>query len=186
MPQARFLGSERTLHVRTRSDPDDLIPAIREQIRSLDRTMPAKVRPFADVVDANLERERLIATLCAIFAGLALVLTAAGLYGALAHSVERRTREIGIRISVGAEPVGVVWMVLRDCVLVAIAGIAVGAPVALWLSGVVRAQLFGVSPHDPSTMLAAAAGLLAIAMFAGFFPARRASRVDPVVALRHE
>jgi predicted permease len=186
MEQARFLGSERTLHVRTFLDPDDMMPAIREAVRALDGTMPARIRPFADVVDATLERERLIAMLAAVFAGLALVLTATGLYGAIAHGVERRTREIGIRISVGAQPGAVVWMVLRDCLLVAIAGTALGAPTAIWLAGVVRAQLFGVSPRDPVTLAAAAGGLIVVAVAAGYIPARRASRVDPAVALRQE
>jgi putative ABC transport system permease protein len=185
MTQPRFLGSERTLHVRT-ANAGETIPAVRDQIRGLDNTMPAKTRRFADLVDANLERERLIAMLSAVFAGLALVLTAAGLYGAITHGVEQRTREIGIRISIGAQPAGVVWMILRDCLIVAAAGIVVGAPIALWLSGVVRAQLFGVSPHDPATVVAATAGLMTVALLAGYFPARRASRVDPVVALRQE
>jgi predicted permease len=185
MTQPRFLGAERTLHVRTAS-AGEMIPAIRDLIRGLDGTIPAKVRRFADVVDATLERERLIAMLSAVFAGLALVLTATGLYGAIAHSVEQRTREMGIRISVGAQPATVVWMVLRDCLLAAGAGIAVGAPIALSVSGTVRAQLFGVSPHDPVTVLVAIASLLTVAMLAGYVPARRASRVDPVVALRHE
>jgi ABC-type antimicrobial peptide transport system permease subunit len=186
MPQARFLGSERTLHVRTSVDTDAMIVAIRNQIRALDATMPARIRPFAEVMDATLERERLIATLSGVFAALALVLTAAGLFGAIAYSVERRTREIAIRMSVGAQPLGVVWMVLRDCILVTVVGIAVGAPIAVWLSDVIRSQLFGVSPHDPATMVAAASGLLAVAMLAGYVPARRAARVDPVVALRQE
>jgi predicted permease len=185
MTQPRFLGSERTLHVRT-ANAGATIPAVRDQIRGLDNTMPAKTRRFADVVDATLERERLIAMLSTVFAGLALVLTAAGLYGAIAHGVEQRTREIGIRISIGARPGGVVWMILRDCLIVAAAGIAVGAPLTLWLTGVVSAQLFGVSPHDPATVIAATAGLITIAMLAGYVPARRASRVDPVVALRQE
>ncbi len=185
MTQPRFLSSERTLHVRT-TTAGEMIPAIRDQIRGLDSTMPANTRRFVDVIDANLERERLIATLSVVFAGLALVLTAAGLYGSIAHSVEQRTREIGIRISVGAQPAGVVWMVLRDCLVVSAAGIAVGAPIILLLSQTVRAQLFGVSPHDPATVVVAIAGLLTVAMLAGYVPARRASHVDPVVALRHE
>jgi predicted permease len=186
MPQARFLGTERTLHVRTSVERDAAISAVRNQIRALDATMPARIRPFADIVDATLERERLIATLAGVFAALALVLTAAGLFGAIAYSVERRTREIGIRVSVGAQPLGVVWMVLRDCLFVAVAGIALGAPITLWLSGAVKSQLFGVSPHDPATIAIAAGGLLAVAMLAGYLPARRAARVDPVIALRHE
>jgi ABC-type antimicrobial peptide transport system permease subunit len=185
MTQPRFLGSERTLHVRT-ANAGEMIPAVRDQIRGLDSTMPAQTRRFADVVDATLERERLIAMLSAVFAGLALVLTAAGLYGAISHGVEQRTREIGIRISIGAPPVGVVWMILRDCLIAAAAGIAAGAPLTLWLTGVVRAQLFGVSPRDPATVVAAIAGLITVAVLAGYIPARRASRVDPVVALRQE
>jgi predicted permease len=186
MPQARFLGSERTLHVRAVSDPDAVIPLIRDQIRALDSTMPVKARPFAEVVDASLERERLIATLSGTFAVLALILTATGLYGAITQSVERRTREIGIRVSVGAQPAGIVWMVLRDCLLVAVVGIAMGAPITLWLSGTVRSQLFGVSPHDPGTVVAAAVALILVATLAGYRPARQASRVDPIAALRHE
>jgi putative ABC transport system permease protein len=162
------------------------MPAIRAQIRSLDSAMPAKIRRFAEVVDANLERERLIATLCGVFAALALMLTAIGLYSAIAHRVERRTREIAIRISVGAQPASVVWMILRDCLLVAVAGIALGAPITLWLSGLVRAQLFGVSPRDPATLFAAATGLVMVAALAGYLPARRASRIDPVVSVRAE
>lgn len=137
-------------------------------------------------MDANLERERLIAMLCGVFSGLALLLTAIGLYGVIAHGVQRRTREIGIRMSLGARQTGVMWIVLRDCVTVAAAGIAAGAPLSVWLSRGVRAQLFGVSPCDPLTAACAAATLLVVAAAAGYLPARRASRVDPVVALRQD
>ena len=186
MEQARFLGAERTLHVRARSDRDEVIAAVRAQIRALDSTLPAKVRPFTHLVDANLERERLIATLCGVFAGLALLLTSIGLYGVIAHSVQQRAREIGIRMSLGAARAGVLWMILRDCLTVVAIGIAAGAPLGYWLSGTVRAQLFDVSPHDPATATGAVVVLVLVAMLAGYLPARRASRVDPVVALRHE
>jgi predicted permease len=186
MAQARSVGGQRTLHVRATSDPDDVIPALRDQIRALDSTLPAKIQRFTDVVDANLERERLIATLSGVFAALAVILTAAGVFGLIAHRVERRTREIGIRISLGAQSGWVVWMVVRDCLIVAAAGIAVGLPVTLWVSGAIRAQLFGVSPYDPATAIGAAAGLLLVALLAAYVPARRASHVDPMVVLRHE
>jgi putative ABC transport system permease protein len=186
MEQARFLDAERTLHVRTMSDPEHMIGAIREQIRALDSALPATIRPFSHLIDVNLERERLIATLCGSFAALALLLTSIGLYGVIAHSVQRRTREIGIRISLGAQRTRVLWMVLRDCVAVVAIGIVAAAPLSYWLSGAVRAQLFDVSPHDPGTAVAAVTVLFVVALLAGYLPARRASRVDPVVALRHE
>jgi predicted permease len=184
--QARFLSAERTLHVRTASAPEDIIGPLREQIRALDSTLPANVRPFSRLVDANLERERLIATLCGLFAALALVLTSIGLYGVIAHGVQRRTREIGIRMSLGAQRTRVLWMVLRDCLIVVAIGIAAGAPLSYWLAGTVRAQLFDVSPHDPVTAVGATVALVVVAVLAGSLPARRASRVDPVVALRCE
>ena len=186
LEQARFLGPERTLHVRTTADPAGMASAIREQIRALDSTLPARIRPFSDLVDATLERERLIATLCGVFAGLALLLTSIGLYGVIAHEVGRRTREIGIRISLGAQQAGVLRMVLRDAFVVVLAGLVVGVPLTLWTAAAVRAQLFGVSSHDPVTTAAAAVMLMVAAFLASYFPARRASRVSPIVALRHE
>jgi predicted permease len=186
MAQTRTVGAERTLHVRAASNTDDVIPALRDQVRALDTALPAKIRRFTDVVDANLERERLTAALSAAFGALGLMLTATGLFGLIAHSVERRTREIGIRISLGAQRVSVIWMVLRECVVVVAAGIAVGIPVSLWMSEVVRAQLFGVSPYDPVSAFVAAAGVVLVALLAAYVPARRASRVDPIVALRQE
>jgi predicted permease len=186
LDQARFLGAERTLHVRTAGDPRQMIAAVRDQIRALDASLPARVRPFSALVDANLERERLVAMLSGFFAVLALVLTAVGLYGVLAHAVHRRTREIGIRMSLGAQRRGVVWMVLRDCLIVVASGIAAGASICFWLSGLVKAQLFDVSPYDPVTAVGSIVLLAFIGAAAGYLPARRAARVDPVVALRSE
>jgi len=186
LEQARFLGAERTLHVRTAGDPEDTIAAVRDQIRALDPNLPATLRPFSTMVDANLERERLVATLSGFFASLALILTSIGLYGVLAHAVQRRTREIGIRMSLGAQRAGVMWMVLRGSLTVVGIGVAAGVAVCFWLSGVVRAQLFGVSPYDPTTAVGSIAALILVAVLAGYVPARRASRVDPVIALRQE
>jgi ABC-type antimicrobial peptide transport system permease subunit len=100
--------------------------------------------------------------------------------------VTRRTHEIGIRISLGASRWAVLWMVLRDCVTTAAVGVAAGLPLCWWLSRLVAGLLFGVTPHDPAIMVAAAAALICVATFAGCWPARRASRVDPMVALRYE
>jgi predicted permease len=185
LSQARFVGTERTLHVRA-SNPAATVAAIRNEIRALDRTLPANVRPFSQLVDVNLERERLVAMLCAVFAALAVLLTSTGLYGVIAYDVTRRTREIGIRVSLGAQPSAVVWMVLGDTLIAITAGVAAGVPLSWWLSRAIRAQLYGISAHDPITLAGAAGVLLAAGLVAGYLPARRASRVDPVVSLRQE
>jgi ABC-type antimicrobial peptide transport system permease subunit len=141
---------------------------------------------YSDLVDRGLLRERLIATLSAFFGALALLLVAVGLYGVIAYGVQRRTREIGIRMSLGAERGVVMRMVLRDCLVMVAAGATIGIPLGLWFSKLVASQLFGVSPGDSVTILTATVLLFAVAALAGYLPARRASRVDPIVALRYE
>jgi predicted permease len=185
MDQAQT-GTERTLHVRTFASPAGMAAAVREQVRAQDNNLPVEISLFSDLVDENLAQERLMATLSGFFAGLALLLTATGLYGVIAYSVQRRTREIGIRMSLGARRAEVLWMVLRDCLLLAGLGVAAGVPVSFWLSRLVARQLFGVAPGDPATIAAAAAFLIVVATLAGYLPARRASRLDPMVALRYD
>ncbi len=179
-------GAERTLHVRTFAGPAGMAAAVREQVRALDKNLPVKISLFSDLVDENLAQERLVATLSGFFGGLALLLTAMGLYGVIAYNVQRRTREIGIRMSLGARHAAVLWMVLRDCLLLAGLGVAAGVPASFWLSRLVARELFGVAPGDPATIAAAAAFLIVVAALAGYLPARRASRVDPMLALRYE
>jgi predicted permease len=184
MTQGRWSGAERTLHVRTFAATAGTAAAVRAQVQALDPNLPVKIALFSELVDANLAQERLIATLSGFFGGLALLLTATGLYGVIAFNVQRRTREIGIRMSLGARRPTVVWMVLRDSLLLVFLGIAVGIPASFWLSRLVQRQLFDVTPNDPGTMFAATVFLMAVTTAAGYVPARRASRVDPVVALR--
>jgi predicted permease len=179
-------GDERTLHVRTSAAPGAAAALIREQIRALDRDLPVKLSLFSGLIDDNLAQERLIATLSSFFGGLALLLASIGLYGVMAYTVERRTREIGIRMSLGAQRGSVAWLVLRDCIVTASVGIVVGVPASLWLSRLVRSQLFGVAPGDPATIACSCILLTAVAVLAGYLPARRAARVDPMVALRYE
>jgi predicted permease len=176
----------RTLHVRASGNPAALAPLLREEVRSLDRDLPVKISLFSDLASEQLARERLVAALAGCFGGLALLLAAIGLYGVLAYSVERRTREIGIRMSLGAQREAVLWMVLRDSMRMVAAGIAIGVPASVWLSRLVTRQLFGVAPGDVATTAAATLVLVVVAGIAGFVPARRAAEVDPMVALRHD
>jgi predicted permease len=189
LPMAQHSAGTRaayTLHVRTFANPADMAGAIRMQVRALDKNMPVEIRLFSELIDENLAQERLIATLSGFFGGLALLLTAMGLYGVIAYGVQRRTRDIGIRISLGAGRRAVEWMVVRDSLLLAGLGVAVGVPASLWLSRLVRQQLFGVTATDPATIAAASLFLVAVAVLAGYLPARHAARVDPMVALRQE
>jgi ABC-type antimicrobial peptide transport system permease subunit len=144
------------------------------------------VKTFAEQKAESLARERLTATLSGFFGALALLLASIGLYGVMAYGVLRRTREIGIRMSLGAQRAAVMWMVLRGSLAMVAGGIAVGLPLSLWLSRVVTTLLFGVSPGDPATLVAAVLVLAVVAVLAGLVPALRASRVDPMVALRYE
>jgi predicted permease len=182
----RGLGTGRTLHVRTFAGPTGMAAAVREQVHVLDKNLPVQMRLFPELVDENLAQERLIATFSSFFGGLALLLTAMGLYGVIAYRVQRRTREIGIRISLGARRTEVLWMVLRDCLLLAGLGIAAGVPATFLLSRLVASQLFGVTGTDGPTIIAATLLLLVVAAGAAYFPARHAARVDPMVALTYE
>jgi putative ABC transport system permease protein len=177
----------RTLHVRTTLDAQSMYLAIRAEVRALDKELPiAPLMTFSKVVDAQLVRERLLAALSGFFGGLALLLASVGLYGVIAYSVQRRSREIGIRIALGAKRGTVIWMVMRHCMVLIGAGLAAGLPLALWLSKLVTSLLFGVAPGDPLAVAGATGLLIAVGGIAGYLPARRAALVDPMNALRHE
>lgn len=135
---------------------------------------------------ASLVRERLLSMLATFFSGLALVLACIGLYGVMAYRVIRRTREIGIRIAIGARHQSVMWMMVRETLVLVLAGATLGTILSFSINGYVAAQLFGVTPRDPSAMFTALVVLLAVTLAAGYMPARRASRIDPVTALRVE
>jgi ABC-type antimicrobial peptide transport system permease subunit len=144
------------------------------------------MRTTEEQISNSLSTERLIASLSAVFGFLATLLATIGLYGVMAYTVARRTREIGIRMALGAAQSKVVWMVMKEVLVLVAMGVGVGLPAALALTRLVRSQLFGIAPNDPSTLVMAAAGLAVVASAAGYIPALRASRVDPILALRYE
>ena len=179
--------SEVGFEIRTVAAPGSVASAIRRQIQETDRSIElGKPRTVDDLIDRRVLQQRIIAQLSSFFGALALLLAAIGLYGVLSHAVARRTNEIGIRMAVGAGRSRVAWMVLRETFAMLAVGAVVGAAAAVALSRLVRSQMFGVQGSDPLTIAAAIALLAAIAVFASVFPALRAARVDPMVALRVE
>jgi len=180
-------NSDRTLYVRTARDPIQMAAAVRHEVQALDKDLPLfNVKTFAGQRDESLAEERLIATLSGFFSSLALLLACIGLYGVMAYGVARRTREIGIRMSLGAQRTRVLWMMFRETLVLVLAGIAAGIPAVLGVARLVRNQLFGVTPADADTLTVATLILLGVALLAGYIPALRAARVDPMIALRYE
>ncbi len=176
-----------TVYLRTRGDPDRLFNTLRAAVRDVDANVPMyDIRTLENQVEISLLTERLLATLSSVFGCLATLLAALGLYGVMAFMVARRTREIGIRMALGAGQGTVVWMVLSETLSLAGIGVALGLIGAYGLTRLIQAQLFGVSPADLLTMAAASLGIAAVTTLAGYLPARRATRIDPVSALRWE
>lgn len=184
--QERYLSGE-TFYVRTAFDPAHMTGAIGNAVSRLDpRVAPSEMRTLDAQLDRILLIERLIAMMSAGFGALATLLASIGLYGVMAFVVARRTREIGVRLALGAMRGSVVWMVMREVLLLLGIGLAVGIPAALALGRVVSAQLYGVKEHDGWIAALSVMLLAFIALMAGLLPARRASRIDPLLALRYE
>ena len=146
----------------------------------------SEVTTLSDQFRETLNQDRLVTQLVSFFGSLALLLACIGLYGMMAHSVTRRTNEIGIRMALGAERSTIVKMVLRETLLLVIVGLFIGVPSALLAARFISSQLYGLGPSDPRTFIAAAVVLVGVAIAAGYVPARRASRVNPLTALREE
>jgi predicted permease len=187
VPVWRDGSSQRQLVVRTTGDPQRLIASIRKEASLLDSSIPIlQTLTMSDQFDNNIAQERMLTTLCGFFGALALLLAAVGLYGVMAHSVTRRIREIGIRMALGARAGEVLWLVLREVIWMVGIGALIGLPTAFALTRLVTAYLFGLTPRDPLSIIGSVLLLLIITAIAGLVPARRATRVDPMIALRYE
>jgi predicted permease len=184
---SQFSPDRITYALRTAGDPLRFVRSVREIVREADSRIPVtNVVTQAAEIDRTISRELTFAKLCTAFAVLALLTACVGLYGTMSYSVARQVGEIGIRMALGAQRGAVVWMVLRRVLLLAAVGLAIGVPAALIASQLVKSFLFETQPNDPGTLALAGVVLLSAAILAGLAPARRASRIDPLAALRHE
>jgi ABC-type antimicrobial peptide transport system permease subunit len=176
-----------TFYVRTQQDPLRLANGLREEVRHLDANLPVyELKTFERVVNEDLFAERMVAGLSASFGGLAALLAALGIYGVLAYLVVQRTREIGIRMALGARPGNVRLLIFGEVGFMVFAGVVVGMPLAYGLARLSESLLFGVQAGDPLIYVLTLAVIGVVAAVACYVPARRATRVHPIVALRYE
>jgi predicted permease len=184
---SQFPPDRVTYALRTAGDPLGYVRSVREIVREADSRTPVQnVVTQAAEIDRTISREVMFAKLCTGFAILALLMAGVGLYGTMSYNVARQTGEIGIRMALGAQRGAVVWMVLRRVLLLAAAGLAISVPAALIASRLIKSLLFETRPNDPGTLALAGIVLVTAAILAGYVPARRASRIDPLAALRNE
>ena len=176
-----------TYEIRTRLKPEVILPSLRRVVQQADPDLPlVNVRTQDQQIEADLQQERIFVTLTSGFGLLALALACVGIYGIMAYSVANRRNEIGIRMALGAQPAQVRGMILRESTWLAIAGIVVGVGAALLLTRMIKSMLYGIQPWDPPTLTVGVLILLTVALAASWIPARRAARVQPMDALRHE
>jgi predicted permease len=175
------------LVVRTRARPTSILVSVRKCVQAVAKDLPVSdAETQKQEIDDNLGEQRSLAKLLSFFGALTLLLASIGLYGTMSYTVERRTKELGIRMALGAEKRDVLQMVLVDTAILVAIGVAIGIPVTIGATRFIASMLFGVTTTDPATLLSAALGMFAIALLAGYLPARRATKVDSTVALRYE
>jgi predicted permease len=176
-----------TFYLRTATGSSGAYSVIRNEVKALDSSMPVYAMKTVEAqLDQTLLTDRLIALLSAGFGLLATVLASVGLYGVMAFVVARRRKELGLRLALGADRTGVIWLVMREVLLLLAIGLAIGIPAGVGLGRYVSSQLYGIQPNDPWIAIATVALLTAVSAAAGFIPAHRASRIDPILALRYE
>jgi putative ABC transport system permease protein len=187
VPYAQVPLASISIALRTGGDPTSLLPMVRQRIAAIDAALAIiRTQTMVNVVEASTGSMRLSSTLTSVFAVLAALLAAVGIYSLVSYSVASRTREIGIRVALGAHPSSVLRLVLDEGLRLAVVGLAIGIAGTWALAGTLRSMLFDVSPIDPVVLAATAAAVLALTGFASLVPAWRVMRVDPTVALRSE
>ena len=187
IPFAQEPTSAMTLVIRSTSDPTTLAAAVRHRVNEIDKDQPIyTVQTMRQVLDESLSGRRMSTFLSAIFAGCAMLLASIGIYGVVSYWVAQRTREIGIRSALGAHQGDILRLVLGHGMLLAVSGTAIGLAASLVLTRYLASMLFGITPRDLATLAASAASLIAVALLACYLPARRAAKVDPLIALRFE
>ena len=187
MQEPRGFMAPRDLVVRTKADAASIAAAVRQAVWSVDKDQPvSNVRTMDQVFAAAISQERFQALLLGLFAALALVLACVGLYGVISYSVAQRTHEIGVRMALGAQPRDVLRLVIRQGMSLTIVGLVVGIAVGAMATRVLSDMLFGVTARDPLTFMGVPVLLLLVAFLACYIPARSATRIDPLVALRYE
>ena len=186
LAQIHSIREDTTFEIRTATTPGALIPAVRHAMASINKSASLQFSTLKQQADDSVLQERLLAALSGFFGGLALLLTAIGLYGVIAYMVTQRTHEIGMRMALGAQRTSILRLVLRDALIVLSVGVAAGLLGAMWGTRLVQQLLYGVKPTDPWSIALAVAALVCIALIASYIPARRAMKVDPIVALRYE
>ncbi|HET6891730.1 MAG TPA: FtsX-like permease family protein, partial [Pyrinomonadaceae bacterium] len=184
--QDKGAGAGTQILIRSHLKQTETIAAIKRVLNEINPSITVSFQPLKQMIDATILRERLMATLAGFFGVLALLLASIGLYGILSYGVASRTTELGIRMALGAHRRDVFWLIQSEALWLVVIGVAVGLPLIFALTRVASALLFGLSPTDPISLVGAAVLILVVAMMAGYLPSRRATRVDPIVALRYE
>jgi putative ABC transport system permease protein len=185
--QSKIISKQMVFLVRTEGNPATIADAVRKVCLELDKDVPlVRMQTEEEVIDGSLFLERTFALLSSAFGALALLLACVGLYGTIGYAVTRRTGEIGVRMALGAERGRILRMILSETLTLVVLGITIGLPIAWVAARILGHQLYGLSPHDPLTIAGSSAAILAITLLAGFLPARRASKVEPMIALRSE